>query len=36
MISTDFKKLTYVYIVKNIHKDEQEQLEKRSELDAKE
>ncbi len=34
-LSTDFKKLTYVYIVKNIHKDEQEELEKRSELDAK-
>jgi|SRR4051812_19523422 len=32
-LSTDFKKLTYVYIVKNIHKDEQEQLETRSEKD---
>jgi rod shape-determining protein MreC len=35
-LSTDFKKLTYVYIVKNIHKDEQEELETRSEQDAKE
>jgi rod shape-determining protein MreC len=35
-LSTDFKKLTYVYIVKNIHKDEQEELEKRSETDTKE
>jgi rod shape-determining protein MreC len=35
-LSTDFKKLTYVYIVKNIHKDEQEELEKRSESDTKE
>ncbi len=35
-LSTDFKKLTYVYIVKNIHKDEQEELEKRSEKEAKE
>jgi rod shape-determining protein MreC len=32
-LSTDFKKLTYVYIVKNIHKDEQEELEKRSETE---
>lgn len=35
-LSTDFKKLSYVYIVKNIHKDEQEELEKRSESDTKE
>ncbi len=35
-LSTDFKKLTYVYIVKNLLKDEQEELEKRSESDAKE
>ena len=27
-LSTDFKKLTSVYIVKNIHKDEQEELER--------
>lgn len=32
-LSTDFKKLTYVYIVKNIHKDEQQELEKRSETE---
>jgi rod shape-determining protein MreC len=32
-LSTDFKKLTYVYIVKNIHKDEQEELENRSETE---
>lgn len=35
-LSTDFKKLTYVYIVKNIHKEEQEELETRSEPDIKE
>jgi rod shape-determining protein MreC len=35
-LSTDFKKLSYVYIVKNILKDEQEELEKRSESDTKE
>ena len=35
-LSTDFKKLTYVYIVKNIHKAEQEELETRSETDVKE
>ena len=37
-LSTDFKKLTYVYIVKNIFKDEQEQLENRykTEQEAKE
>jgi rod shape-determining protein MreC len=32
-LSTDFKKLTYVYIVKNIHKAEQEELEMRSETE---
>lgn len=35
-LSTDFKKLTHVYIVKNIFKEEQENLEKRSESDNKE
>ena len=35
-LSTDFKKLTYVYIVNNIFKQEQEELEKRSEPDSKE
>ncbi len=35
-LSTDFKKLTHVYIVKNIYKEEQETLEKNSEKDSKE
>ncbi len=35
-LSTDFKKLTYVYIVNNMFKNEQEELEKRSETDSKE
>lgn len=30
---TDFKRLTYVYIVKNLQKDEQEMLEKKSQID---
>ncbi|MEO6903338.1 MAG: rod shape-determining protein MreC [Bacteroidia bacterium] len=30
---TDFKRLTYVYIVKNIQKDEQETLEMKSQID---
>lgn len=34
-LSTDFKKLSYVYIVENIMKDEQEELEKISEPDKK-
>lgn len=33
---TDFKKLTYVYIVNNMLKEEQQQLEKKSEADSKE
>jgi rod shape-determining protein MreC len=32
-LSTDFKKLTYVYIVNNMFKDEQDKLEKDSEKD---
>ncbi|OFY87448.1 MAG: rod shape-determining protein MreC [Bacteroidetes bacterium RIFCSPLOWO2_12_FULL_35_15] len=35
-LSTDFKKLTYVYIVNNMLKGEQEILEKNSEADKKE
>jgi rod shape-determining protein MreC len=35
-LSTDFKKLTYVYIVNNMYKEEQEVLEKRTESDNKE
>lgn len=35
-LSTDFKKLTYVYIVNNMLKEEQEDLEKKSETDSKE
>jgi rod shape-determining protein MreC len=35
-LSTDFKKLTYVHIVNNMFKEEQEELEKRSETDSKE
>ncbi len=34
-LSTDFKKLSHVYIVNNILKDEQEELEKKSESDDK-
>lgn len=34
-LSTDFKKLSHVYIVTNIMKDEQEGLEKKSETDSK-
>ena len=34
-LSTDFKKLSHVYIVTNIMKDEQEGLEKKSETDGK-
>jgi rod shape-determining protein MreC len=30
---TDFKRLTYVYIVKNVQKDEQETLEMKSQID---
>lgn len=32
-LSTDFKKLSYVYVVNNIQKEEQEELEKRSETE---
>ena len=32
-LSIDFKKLTYVYIVNNMFKDEQDKLEKDSEKD---
>jgi rod shape-determining protein MreC len=32
-LSTDFKKLNYVYVVNNLQKLEQEELEKRSESD---
>lgn len=35
-LSTDFKKLTHVYIVNNMLKEEQEILEKKSEADNKE
>ncbi|MGQ0826885.1 MAG: rod shape-determining protein MreC [Bacteroidota bacterium] len=35
-LSTDFKKLTHVYIVNNMLKGEQEQLEKKTMLDVKE
>ncbi len=35
-LSTDFKKISHVYIVNNILKDEQEELEKKSETDNKE
>jgi rod shape-determining protein MreC len=35
-LSTDFKKLTYVYIVNNMFKEEQEALEKKSESESKE
>lgn len=34
-LSTEFKKLSHVYIVTNIQKEEQEELEKRSEADSK-
>ena len=34
-LSTDFKKLSHVYIVNNILKEEQEELEKKSESDNK-
>ncbi len=34
-LSTDFKKLSHVYIVNNILKEEQEELEKKSESDTK-
>ena len=34
-LSTDFKKLTHVYIVNNMMKEEQEALEKKSEADIK-
>ncbi|HEY0030240.1 MAG TPA: rod shape-determining protein MreC [Bacteroidia bacterium] len=33
LLSTDFKKLTYVYVVQNRLKDEQEELEQKSETD---
>lgn len=32
-LSTDFKKLSYVYVVKNLQKQEQEELEKKSETE---
>lgn len=32
-LSTDFKKLSYVYVVNNLQKLEQEELEKKSEID---
>lgn len=35
-LSTEFKKLSHVYIVTNMLKKEQEELEKKSELDSKE
>ncbi len=34
-LSTEFKKLSHVYIVTNILKQEQEELEKKSEIDSK-
>lgn len=34
-LSTEFKKVSHVYIVTNMNKDEQEELEKRSEADSK-
>ena len=34
-LSTEFKKVSHVYIVTNMMKDEQEELEKRSEADSK-
>ncbi len=34
-LSTDFKKLSHVFVVNNIMKDEQEELEKKSESDTK-
>jgi cell shape-determining protein MreC len=35
-LSTDFKKLSHVYIVNSMFKEEQEELEKKSEADSKE
>lgn len=35
-LSTDFKKITHVYIVNNMLKEEQEELEKKSEVENKE